>query len=93
MTGQTPSDEKVSMEFRMFGNKSQKNLTLFGFRPVLYIEILEAVTCPNNFPQDLWKPTGPELTSSTAIKIVTANGSLFEGFVAIVTDLVTAINT
>ena len=51
MTGQTPSDEKVSMEFRMFGNKSQKNLTFLGFRPVLYIEILEAVTCPNNLPK------------------------------------------
>ena len=25
MTGQTPSDEKVSMELRMVGNKSQKN--------------------------------------------------------------------
>ena len=25
MTGQTPSDGKVSMELRMFGNKSQKN--------------------------------------------------------------------
>ena len=24
MTGQTPSDEKVSMEFQMFGNKSQE---------------------------------------------------------------------
>ena len=31
-----------------------------------------------------------ELTSSTAIKIVTANGSLLEGFVTKVTDLVTA---
>ena len=51
MTGQTPSDEKVSMEFRMFGNKSQKNLSFLGFRPVLYIEVLEAVTCPNNFPK------------------------------------------
>ena len=37
----------------------------------------------------MWNPRGPELTSSTAIKDVTANGSLFEGFVAIVTDLVT----
>ena len=37
----------------------------------------------------MWKPRGPELTSSTAIKIVTANGSLFEGFVAVVTDLIT----
>ena len=44
-------------------------------------------------PQDLWKPTGSELTSSTAIKIVTANESLLEGFVAIVTDLVNAIDT
>ena len=51
MTGQTPSDEKVSMELRMFGNKFQKNSHLFGFRPVLYIEILEAVTCPNNLPK------------------------------------------
>ena len=32
----------------------------------------------------------PELTSSTAIKIVIANGSLLEGFVTKVTDLVTA---
>ena len=93
MTGQTPSDEKVSMEFRMFGNKSQKNPLFLGFRPVLYIELLEAVTCPNNFPKICGSQRGPELTSSTAIKIVTANGSLFEGFVAIVTDLVTAINT
>ena len=37
----------------------------------------------------MWNPRGPELTSSTAIKIVTANGSLFEGFVAVVTDLIT----
>ena len=37
----------------------------------------------------MWNPRGPELTSSTAIKVITANGSLFEGFVARVTDLVT----
>ena len=37
----------------------------------------------------MWNPRGPESTSSTAIEDVTANGSLFEGFVAIVTDLVT----
>ena len=36
----------------------------------------------------MWNPRGPELTSSTAIKVITANGSLFEGFVARVTDLV-----
>ena len=51
MTGQTPSDEKVSMEFRMFGNKSQKKPTFLEFRPVLYIEVLKAVTCSNNFPK------------------------------------------
>ena len=44
-------------------------------------------------PQDLWKPTSSELTSSKVIKIVTANGSLLEGFVAIVTDLVTAMES
>ena len=55
MTGQTPSDGKVSltrMEFRMFGNQvSGKNLTFLGFRPVLYIEILGTVICPNNLPK------------------------------------------
>ena len=37
----------------------------------------------------MWNPRGPELTSSTAIKVITADGSLFEGFMARVTDLVT----
>ena len=41
MTGQTPSDEKVSMEFQMFWKFLFKRfLTLVLFRPVLYIGTL-----------------------------------------------------
>ena len=41
MTGQTPSDEKVSMEFQMFLNFLFKRfLTFVLFRPVLYIGTL-----------------------------------------------------
>ena len=55
MTGQTPSDDKVSltrMEFRIFGSQvSGKILTFLEFRPILYIEILGTVICPNNLPK------------------------------------------
>ena len=52
MTGRTPSDGKVSMELSsVWEEVSDKSLTFLGFRQVLYIEVLEAVTCPNNFPK------------------------------------------
>ena len=54
-TGQTPSDGKVSltgMKFQVFWESSlRKVLTLLGFKPVLYIEILGTVICLNNLPK------------------------------------------
>ena len=46
-----PPMAKLVWSYQVFGKKSQKNLTFLGFRQVLYIEVLEAVTCPNNFPK------------------------------------------
>ena len=55
MSGQTPSDDKVSltkMEFRICGSQVSENfLTFLGFRLVLYIEILGTVICPYNLPK------------------------------------------
>ena len=52
MTGQTPSDGKVSMELsNVWEEVSDKSLTFLGLRQDLYIEVLEAVTCPDNFPK------------------------------------------
>ena len=53
MTGRTPSDGKVRLELSSVWEEvsDKKSLTFLGFRQVLYIEVLEAVTCPNNFPK------------------------------------------
>ena len=55
MSGQTPFDDKVSltrMEFWICGSQVLESfLTFLGFRPVLYIEILWTVICPNNLPK------------------------------------------
>ena len=55
MSGQTPSDDKVSlirMEFWICRSQVLEYLlTFLGFRPVLYIEILGTVICPNNLPK------------------------------------------
>ena len=53
--GQTPSDDKVSltrMEFWICRSQVLEYfLTFLGFRPILYIEILGTVICPNNLPK------------------------------------------
>ena len=52
MTGQTPSDEKVSMEFQMFRRffVQEISLTLVLFRPALYIgtfgAVISSITSP-----------------------------------------------